>query len=574
MNNDDFNYKNMSKAELIALLMAQNNLINEKDEIINTKEKEIHQQEVKFNYENKKLERKVKQQRKTISRYKIATKFAQLLLQNVIKLIEEKDIILKQQICDKFGIKSDTYEIINDIKLNKDETLANEAEVILTSKKRGRKTGTKDGDKFNYDIIESETKTIDSDLQICDICGSSNLELAGKRTYQKIDYVPAKIKVTEYEIYTYRCKDCGSIIESKEYINCFDNESFLTPSLASFVVNNKYNYALPLYRQEQILSQLGAPISRQSLASYCIDIANKLKPLYNNMKKELLETYVGVLHADETTERVIIQDDGNKTRKKCYIWLYATSMCDKPIYIYEHQQSRESIHPSNFLKKYKGYLVCDDYAGYEEIDNVKLARCWFYAKKKYADLLKVLSDEQKKNSLALTLHNMISNFIDVNNKIEEKAKSSIEIEEKREEKVRPLVNEYFNLIKEKIDLVDKSSKLYKAMNYSLKNEEDLCRFFEDGCIPMTNNLAERGIKPFVILRKNALFSYTEKGSQSSVILMSIVQTAKSNLVKPDEYIKYVLERIDDIKTSKIEELLPWSEQIPETIKYSKKDIRK
>lgn len=85
-------------------------------------------------------------------------------------------------------------------------------------------------------------------------------------------------------------------------------------------------------------------------------------------------------------------------------------------------------------------------------------------------------------------------------------------------------------------------------------------------------MAERGIKPFVILRKNSLFSFTEAGAEASAILMSIVQTAKMNLIKPDEYIEYVLTKIDDIKTNEINKLLPWSNDLPQSLKYEKKDL--
>ena len=90
-------------------------------------------------------------------------------------------------------------------------------------------------------------------------------------------------------------------------------------------------------------------------------------------------------------------------------------------------------------------------------------------------------------------------------------------------------------------------------------------------IDFTNNLAERGIKPFVILRKNSLFSNTENGAEASCILMSIAQTAKMNLLKPDKYIEYVLERIDDTSTSLLNTLSPTNKNLPQELKYKKED---
>ena len=85
-------------------------------------------------------------------------------------------------------------------------------------------------------------------------------------------------------------------------------------------------------------------------------------------------------------------------------------------------------------------------------------------------------------------------------------------------------------------------------------------------------MSERAIKPFVILRKKCLFCNTQNGAKASAILMSIVQTAKMNLIKPDEYIKCVLENIDDIKISNSDTFLPFSKDLPTSLKYDKKDL--
>ena len=484
----------------------------------------------------------------------------QLLIQELLKVIEDKEIKLKKQLNDRFGIKSDKKEVV----------IANEAETIATEqleplvkekKKPGRKHGSLDAAKFDMSIIEHEERIIEND-NICDACGAMLVE-NGETIKTKVEITPTKVKVIKYIIKNKRCPNCDERVFEPE-INCFNNESFLTPSLASFVVNNKYNYALPLYRIESMLTQLGAPITRVQLANYCINIAQILEPIYERLKYHLLNTNVRVLHADETPLQVIEV----KERKKCYIWLYATSMYDKPIYVYEYQESREAKHPTKFLENYQGYLVCDDYSSYEKIEGVSLCRCWFHAKKKYADFIKTMTDNQKKRSQAVILHNKISKIFDIESKYYKNKLTPNEIKEIRLKELKPLVEDYFNHIENLWNNgVDKSSHLGKAINYSLKIKDDLMMFFNDGHIPLTNNLCERGIKPFVILRKNCLFSYTEHGAEASAILMSVVQTAKMNLLKPDEYIKYVLENIDNTKASEIDKLLPFNVDLPKYLKY-------
>lgn len=226
-----------------------------------------------------------------------------------------------------------------------------------------------------------------------------------------------------------------------------------------------------------------------------------------------------------------------------------------------------------FLKDYNGYLVCDDYSGYESINDVTLCRCWFHAKKKYADFIKTLTNKQKETSEAVIIHNKISNIFFKEKLIQEEKLTASLIKERREKEIKPLVDEYFDYIENLYNNeLDKSSVLGKAIKYSLNIKDDLYRFFNDGHIPLTNNLSERAIKPFVILRKNCLFCNTQNGAEASAILMSIVQTAKMNLIKPDKYIKYVLERIDNIKISELDSLLPFNKDLPTSLKYDKKGL--
>ena len=84
---------------------------------------------------------------------------------------------------------------------------------------------------------------------------------------------------------------------------------------------------------------------------------------------------------------------------------------------------------------------------------------------------------------------------------------------------------------------------------------------------ISNNIAERSVKPFVIARKNFLFSKTENGAQASGILFSIIQTAKANGLCIERYLEYILNNINKIK---IDDILPWSEKLPKELKLNLK----
>ena len=93
--------------------------------------------------------------------------------------------------------------------------------------------------------------------------------------------------------------------------------------------------------------------------------------------------------------------------------------------------------------------------------------------------------------------------------------------------------------------------------------DELFTYRESGYVDISNNIAERAVKPFVIARKNFLFSKTENGAQASGLLFSIIQTAKANGLIIDKYLEYI---IDNINKANIDELLPWSEKLPKDLK--------
>ena len=96
----------------------------------------------------------------------------------------------------------------------------------------------------------------------------------------------------------------------------------------------------------------------------------------------------------------------------------------------------------------------------------------------------------------------------------------------------------------------------------------------DGRIEISNNRAERAIKPFVIGRKNFLFSKSPKGARASAIVYSMIETAKANGLNPYYYLNYLFEKLPNIDCENIDELdqlLPWSDSIPDDCKIPNKN---
>jgi transposase len=100
--------------------------------------------------------------------------------------------------------------------------------------------------------------------------------------------------------------------------------------------------------------------------------------------------------------------------------------------------------------------------------------------------------------------------------------------------------------------------LGKALTYSLNQWPKLIRYLENGNLSIDNNRAERAIKPFVIGRKNWMFSNTANVVKASVTLYSIVETAKANGLVPYEYLNYLRSKIPNLQPGdNINHLVPW-----------------
>ena len=169
-------------------------------------------------------------------------------------------------------------------------------------------------------------------------------------------------------------------------------------------------------------------------------------------------------------------------------------MTDLPIYLYEYRYSRSGAWPKAFLKDYKGYLVVDDYAGYNHIPNVILQKCFVHARRKFFDIYKANSDPKIK-----VIINMIDDIFNAERVFRENKLSAKDIHLIRNTAAyRSKLEAYFNHL---VSLnYSPTSVTGKAVNYSLKNKVELMTYLSDDHIPIDNNVAERGIKPFVIYR--------------------------------------------------------------------------
>ena len=176
-------------------------------------------------------------------------------------------------------------------------------------------------------------------------------------------------------------------------------------------------------------------------------------------------------------------------------------------------------------------------------------------------------DEMKKNPAYRTIE-LMGKLFNLEKKFRDKKYTAPRIQQERN---KPYYLKCMEKLDQQIDSIDPklNSTLKKAVNYYKNNRKELYTYLENGYVEMENNLAERVVKPFVIARKSFLFCKTADGADVTAKLFSIVQTARANGLKSEQYLSYCLENIRKVP---VEELLPWNEKIPAEIRISRRDL--
>lgn len=404
---------------------------------------------------------------------------------------------------------------------------------------------------------------------------SATMHLMSKNVRKELKIVPAQVSVVEHIEFIYGCRKCEknditTPVKTAKMPKPAIPGSIASSSAIAYVMNEKYTKGMPLYRQEQEFERMDLEISRQTMSNWIILASNQwLKPLYDRMRGHLLQQEI--LHADETTLQVL-KEPGRKTHSKSYMWLYRTGRDGPPIVLYDYKTTRAGKHPARFLEGFKGYLHSDGYDGYGLVPEVILIGCWAHARRNFIDAMKVLPSK-KDTKLTATEEGLA--FCNKLFEIEKELRDVTDIEryEGRLKKSVPVLNNFKEWLRYQKPRVLPKSPLAKAITYCLNQWAKLTGFLLDGRLEIDNNRSERSIKPFVIGRKNWLFSNTPKGATSSATIYSVIETAKENGLNPFSYLLYLFDTLPNMDINDydaLDKLMPWSESLPEGCKISKK----
>ncbi|PAV31081.1 IS66 family transposase [Virgibacillus profundi] len=495
-------------------------------------------------------------------------------LEAKLKWYEEQFRLSQQR---RFGSSSeqmhpDQLSLFNEAEVTADETVE-EPTVETITYKRKKQRGQRERMLENLPKETIEYR-LSEEEQVCSCCSGALHEMSTE-VRKELKIIPAQVKVVEHVRHVYSCRHCERheietpIVTAEMPAPVFPG-SLASPSAIAYSMSQKYVESMPLYRQEKHLERFGVSIPRQTLANWILYGAETwLRLIFNEMHEQLLTR--DILHADETTLQVLSEPDRPATSTS-YMWLYRTGKEDTPIVLYDYRKTRAGKHPSRFLEDFQGYLHVDGYAGYHKVSDVTLVGCWAHARRKFTDALKALPESAGTSAVKAKEGLAFCNQLFAIER-ELKEVSLKERYEIRLERSQPVLEAFSAWLREQTPRVLPKSALGLAIKYCRNQWDKLEAFLQDGRLEIDNNRGERSIKPFVIGRKNWLFSNTQKGAESSAIIYSIVETAKENGLNPFHYLKYLFEELPNMDTTdktKLDQLLPWSQTIPEECRVPNK----
>ena len=392
------------------------------------------------------------------------------------------------------------------------------------------------------------------ELKLC-ACGCVLTKIGDERSEQ-LDIIPAKIKVLVHVREKWACKGCQDTILTAPLPKHPLPKSIASPGTLAHVLVCKYEDHLPLYRQERILQRIGIDIPRSTLSQWMIKCGDLLAPLVKLMHA-IIRSY-DIAYADETPVQVLKEKD-RAAQTKSMMWYFAGGAPTERCVIYEYHPTREGAVASDFFEGFTGLLHCDGYGGYESLftdETITHVACWAHARRKFIELTK---SSKHPPGVAVTIINLIKKLYEIEKKCKEEELTPEQIYMRRQQDAKPILLRIKDYVDKHYPSAPPQSGLAKAMKYTLNQWDALMTYLTDGRLDIDNNASERGIKSFVIGRKNWLFYDQPTGATAGAVIYSLIQTCKLHSVEPYAYFKYVLATIPYATTEEeLVALLPFN----------------
>jgi transposase len=444
-----------------------------------------------------------------------------------------------------------------------------------SKKRRGRKRLPKDlpRKRMVHELSPEEL--------LCPCCQNPR-EKISEEVSEQLEYVPASLFVIEHVRWTYACKGCeGHVATASKPMQPIE-KGLAGPGLLAHVITSKYADHLPLHRMERILRRHGVDIARSTMCDWMAQCAALLNPLYELMKRRVLESHV--VHTDDTP--VPVQDKSRTRTRQGRIWTYVGDYAH-PYTVFDYTPTHCREGPAEFLGGYHGYLQADAYSGYDHLFKAKgdgapvptEVGCWAHARRKFFE------SQETDPARATVAMAMIRLLYDVEREAKDRAAAQLEqrldelpasdqpLDPAQRDALywQPFVDARYALRQQKsVSQLDEikhwlgeeqlcvlpKSPIGQAIGYALSNWPALRRYSEDGRLNIDNNPAENALRSIVLGRRNWLFAGSDRGGRTAATLCSFIASCRRQEIDPFSYLRDVLSRIAACPINEVAQFLP------------------
>ncbi|MGY4407942.1 transposase [Bradyrhizobium sp. USDA 3315] len=395
----------------------------------------------------------------------------------------------------------------------------------------------------------------------CSCCEGVLFEI-GSDESQRLDVVPAQYRVIITRRPKLACRACYGVVLQHAAPERLIKGRLPTERLVARVIDAKYHWHLPLYRQAQMLATHGIALDRSTLAFWVGYAAQELKPLWHRLREVLLASVK--LCVDETPAPVL--DPGRGRTKTGYFWARDDRPWagpDPPGVVYAYAPGCGAVHGLRLLEGYRGIIHCDGYEAYKAMTRTMradalsgtLAFCWSHLRRQFVKIEREASPAPA--PVASDALKRIAQLYAVEKAL--RGRSDAERRAGRQAHARPLATVLKQWFEAKLDHLAQTSDTAKALRYALCHWNGLTLYLDDGRIEMDTNAVARAMRPIKVNAKNSLFASCDEGAESWAVLTSLIETCKLNSVSAEHWLSDVLAKlVNGWPAARLDELLPWS----------------
>lgn len=431
-------------------------------------------------------------------------------------------------------------------------------DVTQTPRRAPRKRGRRKTFPPHLPVVRTICELPAEELQCA--CGGK-LEAFSEEVSRELERVETAV-VHEIVRKKYACRCCQETVKTAPWRGRVIEKGLLGPGFLAHVISERFGQHMPYHRLEKKYESEGFALSRSILCTSMARCAELLEPIAEQIKREVMGS--PVIHTDDTP--VVIAESSEGGPRKARVWTYLNA---EGRHWYDFTESRKRDGPARVLGDYRGFVQADAYQGYDQLylpgGAIEVA-CWAHVRRKFVDA--EATDPESSRAAVDRIRKLFLIEAEADRQqLAPEARRAL-----RQEKAAPLVEEFRVWMDQAALTVLPKGPLGRAIGYARNQWRALTRYLDDGRLAISNNAAERALRPFAIGRKNWLFFQRAGGGRTASIIMSILMTAKAAGIEPREYFRDVLLRISTC--SDVRSLTPhgWKERWEPEVKARRQEI--